>query len=174
MFSENGVSRLSTKITPEFADVTVTTEASIVSSIINIRVTSVKSSEITLSWEAPSANDGSESDGDPVETYEVLLTVVIIAASSGARNECSLQVLCFPKGDSGNASTVLTSELSATFSGLMQRTEYGIQVRAKTQRGWGAYSTPIYKTTGQVFKTGNKKLCMYYLLFCFYFRFTCK
>ena len=80
VFSENGVSRLSTKITPEFADVTVTTEASIVSSIINIRVTSVKSSEITLSWEAPSANDGGESDGDPVETYEVPLQFVAACA----------------------------------------------------------------------------------------------
>lgn len=48
-----------------------------------------------------------------------------------------------------------TSSLSATITGLRQRTEYGIQVRAKTQRGWGAYSPAIFKTTGQVLNTGN-------------------
>lgn len=52
--------------------------------------------------------------------------------------------------------SLLTSELSATITDLHQRTEYGIQVRAKTQRGWGAYSPAIFKTTGQVLNTGKK------------------
>lgn len=51
--------------------------------------------------------------------------------------------------------SLLTSELSVTITGLNQRTEYGIQVRGKTQRGWGAYSPAIFKTTGQVLNTGN-------------------
>lgn len=51
--------------------------------------------------------------------------------------------------------SLLTSDLSATITGLHQRTEYGIQVRAKTQRGWGAYSPAIFKTTGQVLNTGK-------------------
>nr|XP_022907212.1 ephrin type-B receptor 1-B-like isoform X3 [Onthophagus taurus] len=139
VFAENGVSHM-TKKQPEFADITVTTEASVVSSITKVRVTSVKSSEITLTWEAPTLNDGGGTDGDnEIETYEVR---------------------CYPRGDIdfSNSTTILTTELSATFTGLMQRTDYGLDVRAKTKRGWGAYSHPIFKTTGQVFKTGKKEL----------------
>lgn len=50
----------------------VTTEALVASSITNVRVTSVKSTEISLAWDAPSTNDGSESENDLVETYEVI------------------------------------------------------------------------------------------------------
>lgn len=60
--------------------------------------------------------------------------------------------------------SLLTSDLSATITGLHQRTEYGIQVRAKTQRGWGAYSPAIFKTTGQVLNTG-KNLVGYLIKF---------
>ncbi|KAI4454835.1 tyrosine-protein kinase receptor [Holotrichia oblita] len=131
VFAENGVSHLSTKTNPEYADLTVTTEASIVSSITNVRITSVKSSEITLIWEAPVVDGDVENE---IETYEVR---------------------CFPRGDMdySNSSSILTKDLTATFTGLMQRTEYGLQVRAKSKRGWGAYSPVIFKTTGQVFKT---------------------
>ncbi|KAK9746725.1 Ephrin receptor ligand binding domain [Popillia japonica] len=136
VFAENGVSHLSTRTNPEYADLTVTTEASIVSSITNVRITSVKSSEITLIWEAPVVDGDVENE---IETYEVR---------------------CFPRGDMdySNSSSILTKDLTATFTGLMQRTEYGLQVRAKSKRGWGAYSPVIFKTTGQVFKTGNKEL----------------
>lgn len=59
------------KISPEYTDITVTTEASIVSSITNVRITSVKSSEITLIWEAPVLNDA-DLDNE-IETYEVCI-----------------------------------------------------------------------------------------------------
>lgn len=53
-----------------------------------------------------------------------------------------------------------------TITGLQQRTEYGLQVRAKTQRGWSAWSPVIFKTTGQVLNTGlllpTKMLCKIY------------
>ncbi|KAI4454873.1 eph receptor a5 [Holotrichia oblita] len=113
VFAENGVSHLSTKTNPEYADLTVTTEASIVSSITNVRITSVKSSEITLIWEAPVVDGDVENE---IETYEVR---------------------CFPRGDMdySNSSSILTKDLTATFTGLMQRTEYGLQVRAKTYVG---------------------------------------
>lgn len=68
VFAENGVSHLSTRTNPEYADLTVTTEASIVSSITNVRITSVKSSEITLIWEAPVVDGDVENE---IETYEV-------------------------------------------------------------------------------------------------------
>ncbi|CAH1992586.1 unnamed protein product [Acanthoscelides obtectus] len=126
IFAENGVSHMAMR-PAEFADIVVTTEASVASSITNIRVTSVKSTEISIAWDAP--ND----DEDLVETYEVRWF---------KRNDI----------DYSNNS-LLTSDLSATITGLQQRTEYGVQVRAKTQRGWGAYSPVIFKTTGQVLNT---------------------
>nr|CAH7714085.1 unnamed protein product [Callosobruchus chinensis] len=109
IFAENGVSHMAMR-PAEFADIVVTTEASVASSITNIRVTSVKSTEISIAWDAP--ND----DEDLVETYEVRWF---------KRNDI----------DYSNNS-LLTSDLSATINGLQQRTEYGVQVRAKTQRGW--------------------------------------
>lgn len=54
-----------------FADIVVTTEASVASSITNIRITSVKSTEMTLEWDAPSINDASDIENELVETYEV-------------------------------------------------------------------------------------------------------
>ncbi|XP_044261180.1 ephrin type-B receptor 1-B isoform X3 [Tribolium madens] len=134
IFAENGVSFMRTEA-PEYADVTVTTEALVASSITNVRVSSVMSSEITLAWDAPSAaGDGNDIENDLVETYEVRW---------------------FPRSDMdySNASSLLTTDLFATITGLQQRTEYGLQVRAKTQRGWGAYSPVIFKTTGQVLNT---------------------
>lgn len=59
------------KSTPDYADITVTTEASVTSTVTNIRVTSVKSTEISLAWDAPSVNDGSDIENDLIETYEV-------------------------------------------------------------------------------------------------------
>lgn len=137
VFAENGVSHLSMKAHPEYADITVTTEASVASSITNVRVLSAKSTEITLAWDAPiimMGDDGGGMEGDAVETYEVK---------------------CFPRGDidQTNTTTRLTRELVVTFTGLEQRTDYGLQVRAKTPRGWSAYSSPIFKTTGHVLKT---------------------
>lgn len=122
---------------PDYADITVTTEALVASSITNVRVTSVMSSEITLSWDAPISTDiGNDLENDLVETFEVRW---------------------FPRGDIdySNATSLLTTDLSTTITGLQQRTEYGLQVRAKTQRGWGAYSPVIFKTTGQVLNTGK-------------------
>lgn len=71
IFAENGVSHAGHRDAPEYADIVVTTEASVASSITNIRVTSVKSTEINLAWDAPSTNDGSEIENDLVEAYEV-------------------------------------------------------------------------------------------------------
>ncbi|XP_018565407.1 ephrin type-B receptor 1-B isoform X2 [Anoplophora glabripennis] len=134
IFAENGVSHLQLKSSPEYADIVVTTEALVASSITNIRVLSVKSTEITLAWDAPTTGDGSEIENDMVETYEVRWF---------QRNDI----------DYSNSTSLLTADLSATITGLQQRTEYGLQVRAKTQRGWGAYSPVIFKTTGQVLNT---------------------
>lgn len=133
VFAENGVSRIVSNGTPEYSDITVTTEASVPSSVSNVRVVSVKSTEISLAWDAPQNNDA---ESDLVESYEVRY---------------------FPKNefDSTNASTLLTKDLQIVVSGLEQKTDYGLQVRAKTQHGWGEYSPIIFKTTGQVLGTGK-------------------
>ncbi|KAK5638965.1 hypothetical protein RI129_013260 [Pyrocoelia pectoralis] len=131
IFAENGVSHLSAKGSPEYSDIVVTTEASVASSIPNVRVTSVKSTEISLAWDPPSIDD---IDNGLVESYEIHYFM---------RNDI----------DHSNATTVRTTELSITLTGLQQRTEYGVHVRAKTQQGWGDYSPVIFKTTGQVLNT---------------------
>lgn len=66
VFAENGVSSLVGK--SEYVDITVTTEASVPSLVSNVRITSVKSSELSISWDAPDI--GSGGDNDLVERYE--------------------------------------------------------------------------------------------------------
>ncbi|XP_039306875.1 ephrin type-A receptor 4 isoform X14 [Solenopsis invicta] len=123
VFAENGVSSLVGK--SEYVDITVTTEASVPSLVSNVRITSVKSSELSISWDAPDVGAGG--DNDLVERYEVR---------------------CYPRyDDATNATVIQTSELSATFKGLKPSTDYAIQVRAKTTRGWGEYTPVIFKKT---------------------------
>lgn len=66
VFAENGVSALAGK--SEYVDITVTTEASVPSLVSNVRITSVKSSELSISWDAPVTEIGG--DSDLVERYE--------------------------------------------------------------------------------------------------------
>lgn len=67
--------------------------------------------------------------------------------------------------DHSNATTIRTTDLSVTLTGLQQRTEYGIHVRAKTQQGWGDYSPIIFKTTGQVLNTGKGNVDFCFIIF---------
>ncbi|XP_050466576.1 ephrin type-A receptor 4-B isoform X5 [Cataglyphis hispanica] len=123
VFAQNGVSLLTQK--KEYVDITVTTEASVPSLVSNVRITSVKSSELSISWDAPVIEVGG--DSDLVERYEVR---------------------CYPRyDDATNATVIQTSELSATFKGLKASTDYAIQVRAKTTRGWGEYTPVVFKKT---------------------------
>nr|XP_012139526.1 PREDICTED: ephrin type-A receptor 4-A isoform X9 [Megachile rotundata] len=123
VFAENGVSALAGK--SEYVDITVTTEASVPSLVSNVRITSVKNSELSISWDAPVTEVGG--DSDLVERYEVR---------------------CYPRyDDATNATVIQTSDLSATFKGLKPATDYAIQVRAKTTRGWGEYTPVVYKKT---------------------------
>ncbi|XP_015609289.1 ephrin type-B receptor 1 isoform X3 [Cephus cinctus] len=123
VFAENGVSSLAAR--SEYVDITVTTEASVPSLVSNVRITSVKSSELSISWDAPVTEVDSEND--LVEGYEVR---------------------CYPRFDDATNGTVMqTTALSATFKSLKPSTDYAIQVRAKTTRGWGEYTPVIYKKT---------------------------
>lgn len=69
MFAENGVSPMAGR--SEYVDITVTTEASVPSLVSNVRITSVKSSELSISWDAPITELG---ESDIVERYEGALT----------------------------------------------------------------------------------------------------
>ncbi|XP_066905254.1 ephrin type-A receptor 4 isoform X5 [Halyomorpha halys] len=132
VYSVNGVTSVSGS-DGEFVEITVTTEASVTSAMVhNVRVTAVKASEVSLAWDPPISPDP---DSEVlVETYEVR---------------------CFSKQDKEdmNATSKLTKEPKATVTALKQRTEYVFQVRAKTNHGWGEFSQPVTKTTGQVLGT---------------------
>ena len=43
--------------------------------------------------------------------------------------------------------TTKQNKIQTFFLGLTEGTEYGLQVRARTTRGWGDFSTPLYATT---------------------------
>ncbi|XP_071440458.1 ephrin type-A receptor 4-A isoform X1 [Hetaerina americana] len=175
VFAENGVSGSAIEAEGglsggrggggKYVDVTVTTEASAISSpstgVVNVRITSVKSTEVTVAWDPPPppsppslappgsslapfplGKDEEGNDINQVEIYEVRCF---------AREPITLDNGII--GGTGNSTSILTKGLEATFTGLRQRTEHGFQVRAKTLGGWGEYSTPIFKMTGQVLGT---------------------
>ncbi|GAB6031351.1 hypothetical protein CHUAL_009137 [Chamberlinius hualienensis] len=121
VFAENGVSAFYGP--GQFVDVTVTTEASVPLMVANVQVKSVKSTEITLTWDAPT---------DPFSEIEMY------------------EVRYYLRGAEKNATVMLTKKEEILFSSLKQRTEYGFQVRAKTTHGWGEFSPPTYKMTGQI------------------------
>ncbi|XP_014233139.1 ephrin type-B receptor 1-B isoform X2 [Trichogramma pretiosum] len=126
VYAENGVSPLvNDKDKDTFVDIKVTTEASVPSLVSNVRITNIKSTELSISWDAPT-NDFN-GDNDFVERYE---------AKCYSRFE-----------EATNATIIETTDLSATFKGLKPATDYAIQVRAKTTRGWGEYTPIIYKMT---------------------------
>ncbi|XP_059486386.1 ephrin type-A receptor 4-A isoform X2 [Neocloeon triangulifer] len=127
IFSENGVTVQSGE--KDYADIRVTTEASVPSSVANVRATGVKSTEVSLAWDAP------EDDLADIEMFEVRYFI-----RGEANNNASVQ-------------SVVTSDTAIPFTNLRQRTEYGFQVRAKTTHGWGEFSPPVFKTTGQVLGT---------------------
>ncbi|XP_066597615.1 ephrin type-B receptor 1-B isoform X6 [Prorops nasuta] len=138
VIAENGVSPLADQSAS--VDITVTTEASVPSLVSNVRITSVKSSELSISWDAPMADIGGDI-GDLVESYEVR---------------------CYPRfDDASNATVVQTSDLSATFKGLKPATDYAIQVRAKTTRGWGEYTPVVFKKTPHAMGLGTLFLYLF-------------
>lgn len=64
---------------------------------------------------------------------------------------------CYPRyDDATNATVIQTSELSATFKGLKASTDYAIQVRAKTTRGWGEYTPVVFKKTPHAMGLGKR------------------
>ncbi|XP_049805706.1 ephrin type-B receptor 1-B isoform X2 [Schistocerca nitens] len=127
VYAENGVSELAGS--NEYVEIAVTTEASVQSSVQNVRATNVQNMGMTIEWDPPVTNDGADPENDVVEIYEVRY---------------------FVRNDDTNATSTLTKEQKVTYTGLRQRTEYGFQVRAKTVHGWGEFSPVIYKTTGHV------------------------
>lgn len=151
VFAENGVSALAGK--SEYVDITVTTDASVPSLVSNVRITSVKSSELSISWDAPITEGG---DSDLVERYEGK-NRTRIPDPSNSRSIRYFPVRCYPRyDDATNATVIQTSELSATFKGLKPSTDYAIQVRAKTTRGWGEYTPVVYKKTPHAMGLGRR------------------
>lgn len=159
VFAENGVSALAGK--SEYVDITVTTEASVPSLVSNVRITSVKSSELSISWDAPITEVGG--DNDLVERYEGTIDKPSPFPSSICVRDKLIKLLrelvavrCYPRyDDATNATVVQTTDLSATFKALKPSTDYAIQVRAKTTRGWGEYTPVVYKKTPHAMGLGN-------------------
>ena len=80
-----------------------------------------KNFQLSLSWLPPS---------DPlldIDLYEVKYFI---------RNQ---------KSNSSNV--VITKKEMIEITGLLESTEYGLQVRARTTRGWGEFSSPLFATT---------------------------
>ncbi|GIY55178.1 hypothetical protein CEXT_373122 [Caerostris extrusa] len=118
IYAENGVSSFTASM---YSEITITTEASVPSLVSNVRIKSVKSSEIALEWDAPD---------DPFPDTE------------------NYEVRYYQKGHERNGSTATTTKEEIVISNLKEGTVYGFQVRAKTTHGWGDYSKTVFKMTG--------------------------
>lgn len=90
-------------IKTEYAEITFTTESTVLSSALNVKIASITSNSIDLTWEKPVYNES------PIEFYEVRW---------------------FPKTeiDAINKTTYNTKETKITLKELVENTEYGIQI----------------------------------------------
>lgn len=66
VFAENGVSSLAGR--SEYIDITVTTDATVPSLVSNVRINNIKSTELSINWDAPLTDMSGISD--TVEKYE--------------------------------------------------------------------------------------------------------
>lgn len=109
-------------IVTEYSEISFTTESTVLSSVINVKVQSISNREADLSWEKPLHSDS------PIEYYEVRW---------------------FPKYDfdTANKTSISTKETKLHIENLNENTEYGFQVRCKTMNGYGTFSNIVYAQT---------------------------
>lgn len=89
----------------------------------------MKSSELVLGWDRPD---------DQIYNHIIVYEVKYYSNSN----------------DKNFSTIIVNKEKHETIvTNLKQKTEYTFQVRAKTTNGWGEYSKPITKTTGQLIGT---------------------
>lgn len=119
----------SIEVKSEFSEITFTTESTILSTVFNVKVTTITSKEVEMTWDKPLHSDS------PIEFYEVRW---------------------FPKSDvdSLNKTTLSTKDTKILISDLSENTEYGFQIRCKTSSGWGTYSNIVYAQTLQSITPG--------------------
>lgn len=117
-------------IKSEYSEITITTESTILSTVFNVKISTITSKEVEILWDKPLHNDS------PIEFYEVRW---------------------FPKSDvdSLNKTTLSTKDTKILISDLSENTEYGFQIRCKTNSGWGTYSNIVYAQTLQSITPGN-------------------
>jgi hypothetical protein len=120
IFAINGVTNIS-QDTENYAEVSVSTGSGAPSVVSNLMISDQKPHQLSLSWLPPT---------DPlleIDLYEVRY---------------------FVRGQKANMSNVLiTKNEMIEISKLTEGTEYGLQVRARTNRGWGEFSSPLYAKT---------------------------
>lgn len=106
----------------EYAEMSFTTEPTVSSTVVAVRVVSITDNEADISWEQPLHSDF------PIEYYEVRW---------------------FPKYefDIANKTTISTKETRIQITNLSENTEYGFQVRCKTANGYGTFSNIVYART---------------------------
>jgi ephrin-B len=92
VFAENGITELAGE--SDYVDIRVTTEASVPSSVTNVRVTSVKSTEMSLAWAPPHTHDAADAEGDVVEMYEVSVTSIVFVSHNVLSCGFPLHVTC--------------------------------------------------------------------------------
>ncbi|XP_037089699.1 ephrin type-A receptor 4-like [Pollicipes pollicipes] len=118
--SRNGVSPVAAGEDGHVA-VGLTTQASVPFMVSEVRVALVRPSEAVLSWLPPADSR------EQVLKYEARY---------------------FAKDERANTTSLFADAPSVRVTGLRQHTEYGFQVRAQTERGWGEFSRTTYTTTG--------------------------
>jgi len=124
VYSENGVSSVAREA-PKSADILVTTEPSNPSTVTAAYIKNVRPESIELGWRPP------QEPYIEIEMYEVRYFVRGLLS------------------DVNDNKTITTRNEDIIIRGLSEKTEYGLQVRAKrVGGGWGEWTDPIYQQTG--------------------------
>ena len=129
VYSENGVSSVAREA-PRSADILVTTEPASPSTVTALYVKNVRPESIELGWKPPL---------EPyieIEMYEVRYYV------KGQQGD---------HPDLASNRTITTRNEELVVTDLAEKTNYGLQVRAKrVGGGWGEWTQPVYQQTGSL------------------------
>ncbi|XP_076805760.1 ephrin type-A receptor 4-A-like [Clavelina lepadiformis] len=124
VYSMNQVTPVS-DVAPEYDVVTVTTEETVPSAVVNVQSYALGSRNVSLKWSIPLYENGA------ITKYQVVWTDITSPFNKDEKESGKLPMM------------LETKDISASLTDLKPGHDYSVRVRAATSVGFGPYSRPV-------------------------------